>query len=86
MVFIYVSTIVNIFMFGDARSMNHGTNSLILGDMDRRRFTKTGISAGLGLGMVPYVASSGVDKGGILDDILIYRFFKQVAVFPPGGG
>jgi hypothetical protein len=37
--------------------------------MDRRKFTITGIGAGLGLGLAPYAASFGLEKGSILDDI-----------------
>jgi len=37
--------------------------------MNRREFTKTGINAGLGLGILPYAVSSGPDKKSILDSI-----------------
>lgn len=37
--------------------------------MDRRKFTKTGIAAGLGVGMFPYATSYAPDKNSILDSI-----------------
>jgi hypothetical protein len=37
--------------------------------MDRRKFTKTGITAGLGVSMLPFVTSSGKDNNSILDSI-----------------
>lgn len=37
--------------------------------MDRRAFTKTGVAAGLGVGMFPYATSFAADKNFILDSI-----------------